>query len=167
MNAPERRPQKSRTHSIFTTPSSAPMDVHRQDSESANSLVYDGECPFCSAYVKLIRLRDAVGAINLIDARQGGPLVDEMVKANIDLNQGMVLKLNGRYYHGADCINMLALLSTPSSAFNRLNAAIFRSKAMSRVLYPVLRLGRARVLRILGRSKIEPHAHQIRGRSMD
>lgn len=143
------------------------MSVHRQNSAGPDSLVYDGDCPFCSAYVKLLRLRSAVGAINLVDARQGGPLVDEIVNANMNLNQGMVLKLNGQYYHGAECINMLALLSTPSSAFNRLNAAIFRSRTMSRVLYPVLRLGRAGVLRILGRSKIEPQDHQVRGTSAD
>jgi len=112
-------------------------------------------------------LRDAVGAITLVDARQGGPLVDEIVDAKMNLNQGMVLKLNGQYYQGADCINMLALLSTPSSAFNRLNAAIFRSKTMSRWLYPILRLGRAGVLRILGRSMIEGQDHQIRGTSVD
>ena len=143
------------------------MNEPKRDGESVNSLLYDGECPFCSAYVKLLRLRDAVGAITLVDARQGGPLVDEIVDAKMNLNQGMVLKLNGQYYQGADCINMLALLSTPSSAFNRLNAAIFRSKTMSRWLYPILRLGRAGVLRILGRSMIEGQDHQIRGTSVD
>jgi len=51
---------------------------------------------------------------------------------------------------------MLALLSTPSSGFNRLNAALFRSPTASRLLYPVLRAGRNAVLRLLGRGKIEP-----------
>jgi hypothetical protein len=68
----------------------------------------------------------------------------------------MVLKLDGRLYHGADCIHMVALLSTPSSWFNRVNAAMFRSRTASRLLYPVLRTGRNTVLRILGRSKLNP-----------
>ena len=48
----------------------------------------------------------------------------------------------GRIYHGDACIHMLALLSTPSGAFNRINAAVFRSERASRLLYPILRSGR-------------------------
>jgi predicted DCC family thiol-disulfide oxidoreductase YuxK len=119
-------------------------------------IVYDGQCPFCSRYVRLVRLKETLGHVDLIDARQGGPQVEEARKAGMDLDDGMVLKLDGRLYHGADCIHMLALLSTPSSRFNRLNAALFRSQTASRILYPVLRAGRNAVLRILGRSKIDP-----------
>ena len=119
-------------------------------------IVYDGQCPFCSRYVQLVRLRETLGQVQLVDARKGGPQVAEVRQAGLDLDEGMVLKLDGRLYHGADCINMLALLSTPSSGFNRLNAALFRSRTASRLLYPVLRTGRNAVLRLLGRSKLEP-----------
>jgi len=66
----------------------------------------------------------------------------------------MVLKYDGRLYHGQDCVNRLALMSTPSGAFNRVNAWVFRSPMRSRLLYPVLRTGRNIVLRLLGRTKI-------------
>jgi predicted DCC family thiol-disulfide oxidoreductase YuxK len=118
-------------------------------------IVYDGQCPFCSRYVQLVRLRETLGQVRPVDARKGGPQVEEVRKAGLDLDEGMVLKLDGRLYHGADCINMLALLSTPSSRFNRWNVALFRSRTASRVLYPVLRTGRNAVLRLLGRSKID------------
>lgn len=121
-------------------------------------IVYDGQCPFCSRYVQLVRLRETLGQVRLIDARKGGPEVEEVRRAGLDLDEGMVLKWDGRLYHGAECINMLALLSTPSSGFNRVNAALFRSPTASRLLYPVLRAGRNAVLRMLGRSKIEPQA---------
>jgi predicted DCC family thiol-disulfide oxidoreductase YuxK len=119
-------------------------------------IVYDGQCPFCSRYVQLVRLRESLGRVQLVDARKGGPEVDEVRQAGLDLDEGMVLKLDGRLYHGADCIHMVALLSTPSSWFNRVNAAMFRSRTASRLLYPVLRTGRNTVLRILGRSKLNP-----------
>jgi hypothetical protein len=70
------------------------------------------------------------------------------------MDAGMVLKLDGRYYHGADCIHALALLTTPSGFFNRLNRFIFRSHTLSRVLYPLLRAGRNGALRILGRRQL-------------
>jgi predicted DCC family thiol-disulfide oxidoreductase YuxK len=126
-----------------------------RQTDSETWIVYDGQCPFCSRYVRLVRLRETIGQVQLIDARQGGPQVEEARRAGLDLDDGMVLKLDGRLYHGADCIHMLALLSTPSSRFNRLNAALFRSPTASRILYPVLRTGRNAVLRMLGRSKID------------
>jgi predicted DCC family thiol-disulfide oxidoreductase YuxK len=129
-----------------------------KQAESGAAIVYDGECPFCSRYVELVRLREAIGPVKLIDARGGGALVDEARAAGFDLDDGMVLKLDGRLYHGADCIHMLALLSTPSGWFNRLNAVVFRSSGISRLLYPVLRAGRNTVLRLLGRSKLNQQA---------
>jgi predicted DCC family thiol-disulfide oxidoreductase YuxK len=117
-------------------------------------LVYDGECPFCSAYVSYLRVRDSIGILHLINARDGGAIVEEIRQANIDPDEGMVLKFNNRFYHGADCIHVLAYLSSPSTWFNRINAAIFQSHSLSFFLYPILRLGRNLVLRILGRRKI-------------
>jgi predicted DCC family thiol-disulfide oxidoreductase YuxK len=128
-------------------------DVHRRDEPEA-WVVYDGQCPFCSRYVFLLRLRDTLGRVELVDARNGGPIVDEIVAAGIDLDEGMALKMNGRLYHGDECIHRLALLSTPSTTFNRINRAIFRWQAASRALYPVLRSGRNAVLRMLGRPKL-------------
>jgi predicted DCC family thiol-disulfide oxidoreductase YuxK len=117
-------------------------------------IVYDGECPFCSRFVAMLRLRETLGSIALVNARDGGPEVEEARAAGLDLDEGMVLKFDGRLYHGDDCIHRLALLSTPSGAFNRVNAAIFRSRTASRVLYPVLRTGRNAVLRLLGRRRL-------------
>lgn len=120
----------------------------------AASLVYDGECPFCSAYIRLLRFRASTGAVDLIDARGGGPLVDEIVAAGLDLDDGMVLKMAGRFYHGDDCIHALALMSGGSTLFNRVNAWIFKSPARARLLYPMLRAGRNAALRLLGRRKL-------------
>jgi predicted DCC family thiol-disulfide oxidoreductase YuxK len=116
-------------------------------------LIYDGDCPFCSRYVQYVRVRDAI-KLRLVNARDGGPLVDEIRRAGLDLDGGMVLKLGNRFYHGADCIHVLALLGSTSDVFNRVNAAIFRSESLSRLLYPVLRAGRNTVLRLLGRRKL-------------
>jgi predicted DCC family thiol-disulfide oxidoreductase YuxK len=114
------------------------------------TIVYDGDCPFCSRYVALVRLREAVGQVVLTNARDGGPLVDELRRRGYDLDEGMVLVHAGEIHHGAECMNRLALMSTPSTAFNRLHAAIFRHPRLAAVLYPVLRAGRNAVLRLRG-----------------
>lgn len=117
-------------------------------------LIYDGECPFCTAYARYVRVRRSVGVLELVDARKGGPLVEEVRRAGLDLDQGMVLKMGGRLYHGADCLNALALLGTRSGLFNRLNATIFRSPALSRALYPLLRTTRNMTLALMGKRRL-------------
>ncbi len=81
-------------------------------------IVYDGECPFCSEYLKVLRLRDAAKTVELISARDPHPLVDEVLKLGFDLDEGMVAKVGEVYYHGADCVHILSLMSTPSGVFN-------------------------------------------------
>lgn len=125
------------------------------DTIAANWLLYDGECPFCSRYVRHVRLREAVGAITLANAREHDLLVEEVRRQGYEVDTGMVLKLNGRYYHGADCIHALALLTTPSGWFNRLNALAFRSRTVAKFAYPVLRAGRNLALKLLGRSRLQ------------
>jgi len=126
----------------------------QQTSTAANWLLYDGECPFCSSYVSFVRLREAIGPIMLADARQHPALVAESRALGYDIDVGMVLKLDGRYYFGGDCIHALSLLTTPSGIFNRLNRVLFRSKRISRLAYPVLRTGRNLALIVLGRRRI-------------
>ncbi len=118
-------------------------------------LVYDGDCPFCASYVKLVRIREACGALELIDARAGGPAVDALVAAGYDLDEGMVLKIGAAYYHGADCIHALALMGSPSGLFNRFNAWVFASPKRARLLYPVLRACRNLALRLLMKKKLQ------------
>ena len=117
-------------------------------------LVYDGECPFCSAYVRMVRLRRAVGELRLVDARSGDPLVMEVCAAGLDLDRGMVLKLNGQLYAGDQCLHVLALMSTSSGVFNRITGTLFSSPRRARWLYPVLVAGRTAKLFCLGRRKL-------------
>lgn len=116
-------------------------------------IAYDGQCPFCQAYVRLTRLRES-GAFSLIDARGAHPALEEVRRAGLDLNEGMVVKHGGRLYHGADAMHLLSLLSTRSGVFNRVMALLFGRPRLARLLYPVLRAGRNLTLRLLGRQPI-------------
>ncbi|WP_119168643.1 DCC1-like thiol-disulfide oxidoreductase family protein [Algihabitans albus] len=117
-------------------------------------IIYDGDCPFCSAYVKMLRLRDAVGRVDLVNARDDADAAAEMERKGFDLNEGMAVQYGDSFYYGADAIHRLALLTSPSSAFNRINARVFRSASVSRLLYPIMRAGRNLTLRALGRRPI-------------
>ena len=118
-------------------------------------IIYDGKCPFCSSYVELLRLRATFGEVELIDARERQDLVEELSGLNMDLDEGMVLVLNGEYFHGSECIHRLALLATASNTFNTVNKFIFERKRLAAILYPILRFSRNLSLKLLGINKIQ------------
>lgn len=121
-----------------------------RSSDSGTAIVYDGDCPFCSGYARLVRLRESAGKVTLVNARNGGPEVEEVRSKGFDLNEGMVMKYRGQWYHGDDCIHMLSLLSDGSGTANRLVARLFRSPRRARILYPWLRAGRNLTLKLRG-----------------
>ena len=45
--------------------------------------IYDGDCPFCSKYVRLIQLKNTVGDVELINARSNTSLTEKLKKLSI------------------------------------------------------------------------------------
>ena len=71
-------------------------------------IIYDGDCVFCSNYVRFVRLQDTVGPVFLVDARSADPIVSDYRKLGYDLNAGMLFIWRGAAYHGADAVHALA-----------------------------------------------------------
>jgi predicted DCC family thiol-disulfide oxidoreductase YuxK len=117
-------------------------------------LVYDKECPACNAYCQIIRIRETVGDLKIIDAREKSEVLDEITARGLDIDQGMVLKMEGQLYYGSDAMHALALISSRSGLLNRINYWIFKSRSVSSWLYPVLRLLRNLLLKMLRKTKI-------------
>lgn len=115
-------------------------------------IYYDGNCPFCSRYVQLLRLRDTVGEVHLVNLRQHESKRLELQAAGFNVDQGMVLDLDGQLYGGDAAVHQLALLTTGSDAFNRISRKLLQSRLGARLLYPWLRLGRAATLVALDRA---------------
>ena len=117
-------------------------------------LVYDKQCPACDFYCSLVRVRADVGELKLVDARDKGPVMDEITALGLDIDQGMVLKVGTQLFYGSDAIHALSLMSTRTGFFNRFAYWTFRSRASSRILYPVLKTLRNILLKVLGKTKI-------------
>lgn len=118
-------------------------------------LVYDGECPLCNSYCRFARVRETVGRLHLVDARQPGVLMDEITAAGLDIDQGMVVKFNDVIYYGPEAIRVLTLLSTGSGFFNRINYWFFGSSRRAGVFYPLGKAVRNLLLKVLGIRYIE------------
>jgi uncharacterized membrane protein len=108
----------------------------------------------------MVRLRQTAGDVQLIDARSDPESVARLCALGIDINEGFVVEVDGRLFHGEDAIHSLALLTTPVNAFNRLNRSIFSDSLRAAKIYPWLVRGRAMLLRILGRKKIDLMCNQ-------
>lgn len=103
--------------------------------------VYDGDCPICQMGARGFKVRKAVGTLHLIDARfdKDNPVVKEINKKRLNLDDGMVIKFNEVYYHGADALHLMALLGTNSGWLNKMNYLLFRSPIFARWCYPFMR----------------------------
>lgn len=110
-------------------------------------IIYDGECVFCQNYVRFLKLREAIGPVELVDARSDDPRVERYWAKGYDLDEGMIFVHRDRVSYGSEATHVLASLSSGSGWFNKLNAAVFSSPTTARLLYPALKLGRRLTLR--------------------
>jgi len=117
-------------------------------------LVYDKECPACNNYCQMVRIRESVGHLQLVDAREDTPIMQEITAAGLDIDNGMVLKMGDQLYYGSDAIHALSLISSRSGMFNRLNYWVFKSKKLSAIFYPMLAAGRVVLLKLLRKTRI-------------
>lgn len=117
---------------------------------------YDGYCPICNEAARALQIRKSVGALYLVNARDEPThsLIQEINELGFDLDDGMVLKFQGVCYHAEDALHMMALLGSPHGWFNRINALLFQSKTLAKLLYPSMRGGRNMLLRLKGVKKI-------------
>lgn len=125
------------------------------NSREQSWIAYDGECPWCSNYVALLRLRDSIGDVELVNARENDLRISKIKDAGLDLDEGMVFFFRGEMYHGARCVQMIAKLTEKKGFFGRVNHLIFRSSSRAKALYPMMRFVRNTTLKALRRKKIK------------
>jgi len=123
------------------------------------TIIYDGECPFCSSYVTLLRIRENVGSVALLDARKFPELVSDLASRGLKMDEGMIVIYEKRLYFADEAMHVLSMLSTGSGLFNKLIKVAFRNPAHAAVIYPPLRACRNLTLKILGRTLIQPPAN--------
>ncbi len=127
------------------TPASRPSD---------DILLYDGECPVCSRFVAMARLRHAAPNIQVLNARQQPALVAHFLDAGMNVNDGMIIRVNDVVYYGDDALVMISSLGDGDSLFSKLMLKLFSSPRLSRHIYPTPVRGRKLLLRLLGKTEL-------------
>lgn len=114
-------------------------------------VVYDGECPFCSSFVRMVRLREAFGAVTLVDARQSDDPRIRDLSSRHRLDDGFVVIHAGREHYGPAALEFISLATADDSASRFLmRSPLFRGR-LGRVAYPMMVAGRKLALRLMGR----------------
>lgn len=131
--------------------------------ETGIEIIYDGACPFCSSYVRIVRLREVAGRVDLIDARSDDPRVAALMDAGFDLEAGMAVRWRGNTFHGAEAMHLIAELSTSDGVRNNVQRLVMRRRPAS-VLYPLFVAIRRLTLRLLGRQKLNTAKRADRNR---
>lgn len=117
-------------------------------------LVYDPQCPVCDAYCRAVARSGSLPGLELVNARAASAVMAEITGRGLDIDQGMVVKVDGRLYYGADAIHTLAVRGSRATVLERANHWLFGSARRARQLYPLLRSGRNLLLKALHRTRI-------------
>ena len=119
-----------------------------------NFVLYDGECPVCSAYVALAQLKRLRPDFQVLDARQQPELVSGLRRSGHDVNDGVVVQIGPRQYSGGAATRLISQLSSRHSLMRRAALYAIGGAPWSNALYPWLRAIRNLLLRVLGRPQI-------------
>ena len=127
---------------------------HTAGGVSGDYLLYDGECPACSSYVAFSRLRQLHPSLQVLDARGNPDLVEDLRRRGYEINEGMVMQIDGRIFFGAEATRQIARHAQQGGALRGATLNAIGDAPWSRALYPVLNGCRRLLLRALGRSLI-------------
>ncbi len=116
------------------------------------TIVYDGECPFCANYVRLARLRERVGEVKLVDAREHPALVADYAARGYEIDESFIVKAEGKTLTKGAALAYINGKLAPKWT----GLPLLTSPQLLERLYPALRAGRNLALRVLGRKPLRP-----------
>ena len=117
-------------------------------------IVYDKQCPVCDYYCRKFDAASREDEVLRTDAREPSDALDDITALGLDVDEGMVVKVDDRLHYGSDAIHELALLSSGKGLVNGIGRLVFRSKRAAALLYPLLKACRNLLLKLLGRTRI-------------
>ncbi|EGR0268966.1 DUF393 domain-containing protein [Vibrio alginolyticus] len=130
------------------------MLQYTTDPHDVIKIVYDGECPVCTRFVRFLsQSKKRNAGIELIDARNNLDIVYFLEKEEcIYIDNDFALFIFDKWHSGGSALSILVLLDQPN--FQKLNLLI--AKLLNKV-YPILRYGRRLLLKVLGKKMIKPN----------
>ena len=121
--------------------------------DSKATLLYDGQCPLCSAYGRYVAAH-RTSPVELVDARNRPEMARELRDKGFDINCGMVLLTPDGTFQGKQAIQAISPMIShrgPSGAALRL---VVRIPGLATIIYPTIKWLRLISLRLLRRDPV-------------
>lgn len=114
------------------------------------TLYYDKQCPFCSNYANLLKLKENF-EITLKDARKN---LDEisLVCENLDINDGFIVVYENHCFQGVKALEFLNSAVDKTTTLGKLHFFFAYDNTFSKFLYKILFILRKFILFILRRN---------------
>lgn len=111
------------------------------------TLYYDKQCPFCSKYANLLKLKENF-EITLKDAREN---LDEisLICGNLDINDGFIVFYKNDCFQGAKALAFLNSAVDKTTLLGKLHFFFAYETVFSKFLYKILFILRKVILFIL------------------
>ncbi len=118
--------------------------------------VYDGDCPICRMAASALKIRKEYGDLHLLNAREAKDtaLMKEINVRGYDLDEGMVIYVEGQFYYGKSALKFMARFGDKKGLFNWFTKSLFWSDTLAKLLYPLMRGCRNLLIRLNGSGKI-------------
>lgn len=119
--------------------------------------VYDGDCPICTQAATALRIKQRYGELHTLNAREAGadPLMDEINRRGLDLDEGMVIYVDGQFFHGKDALKFMARHGETQNMLMAAFKGLFWSDMLARLVYPWMRATRNGLLKRRGVGRID------------
>lgn len=117
-------------------------------------IVYDQECPFCSDFVRILRIKSVGNEVEMINARETSSEIISKLSEKYNLDDGMIVILDGTEYYGDRAAHILSILSTTNAFRGKLYQLILRNKRIASFAYPVLVILRKLYFKLIGKKLI-------------
>ena len=107
------------------------------------ALYYDGDCPFCSKYADVLRLKGCY-ELTICNAREDTSWQE--CNKNIKLDDGVILVANNNCFQGVEALDMLLKICQYRGLFFSLHKLIFSNALVGKSVYALFKILRKCVL---------------------
>ena len=116
--------------------------------------IYDGECPFCNHFAKLLELKSGIPEIAIVNGRENISQIIDLYKKGFDLDKGAILLKGNDILHGAKAINWIcSQIQDPSDELLKILSLTFSSNKRTEIIFHLLVSARRFFLAIKGVSR--------------
>lgn len=100
-------------------------------------LLYDGECPICTRYREYVELRKKYN-VQLYNAREHPDLIERLRKQGYNIDEGMILLVDGQTFHKHEAIVMLERMTESKGWWDTALRKVMEVPFLMKICYPFL-----------------------------